>query len=187
MSIGEVITGLRLDPPPNQNFVVMMWETSSTGATIKSLAMSLAGDVLFGGFSEVKGLDLVQADHKQHEGGRNDTELRFPTRITQSNLTLTRGVSRISQSGWDWLYGFGEGKAKRMDGFVMLMAPIFGVARFAPHNLWWFKRAFPVKFTGPALNAAGKEVAIESLELAHDGLSQFSLLKSAAGLVGVEV
>ena len=63
---------------------------------------------------------------------------------------LKRGVSRISQSGWDWLYGFGEGKVKRMDGIIVLLD-----ALLIPHNIWTFKRAFPVKFTGPTLNALG--------------------------------
>lgn len=175
-------TGIRLDPPLNHNFVVTMADTSSVGSAISSAALSVLGDVLFGGFSEVSGLDVTQVDEKRHEGGRNGTELRFPTRITWTNLTLTRGVSRISQSGWDWLTGFADGKVKRMDGLIMLLD-----AHHLPHNVWTFKRAFPVKFTGPTMNALGKEVAVEKLELAHEGLWQLSVLKESASLLGVNV
>lgn len=174
--------GIRLDPPLNYNFVVTMAETTSTGAFLKSAAMSLLGDVIFGGFSECSGLDMAQSDEKLHEGGRNDTELRFPTRTTWTNLTLKRGMSRISQSGWDWLYGFGDGKTKRMDGLVMLLDD-----RHLPHNVWTFKRAFPVKFTGPSMNALGKEVAVEKLELAHEGLWQLSILRLGAQALGVSI
>jgi phage tail-like protein len=178
-------TGLRLDPPLNHNFLIMMAETSSPGSFIKSAAFSLLGDVLFGGFSECSGLQMVQADEKRWEGGLNNTEHRFPTRITWPNITLKQGVSRISQSGWDWLYDFGEGKVKRMDGLIILMDD-----RHIPHNLWTFKRAFPVKYDGPPMKGAGNEVAIQSLELAHEGLWQLSILKlgeQALGAVGVSL
>jgi phage tail-like protein len=174
--------GLRLDPPLNHNFVVTMADTSSAGAFLKSAAAGVLGDVLFGGFSDCSGLDMAQSDEKLHEGGRNDTELRFPTRTTWTNLTLKRGVSRVSQSGWDWLYGFGEGKVKRMDGVIMLLDD-----QHVPHNIWTFKRAFPVKFTGPVLNAKGNEVAIESLELAHEGLWQLSILRVGAEALGMRL
>src|SRR5512142_1205991 len=90
-------TGIRLDPPLNHNFLIMMADTSSPGAFIKSAAFSLLGDVLFGGFSECSGLQMAQSDEKLWEGGLNNTEHRFPTRFTWPNITLKQGVSRISQ------------------------------------------------------------------------------------------
>jgi phage tail-like protein len=182
MTLASGALGLRLDPPLNYNFVISMADTSSVGSALLSGAASVLGDVLFGGFSECSGLEMTQSEEKLKEGGRNDAELRFPTRTSWSNLVLKRGVSRISQSGWDWLYGFGNGKVKRMDGVIMLLD-----AHHLPHNIWTFKRAFPVKFTGPTLNATGHDVAVETLELAHEGLWQLSLLKEAASLVGVSL
>lgn len=178
----QSLTGIRLDPPLSHNFLVMIVETSSPSALLKSAAFSLAGDVLFGGFSECTGLDMSMETEKFHQGGENDTERRFPTRITWENLTLKRGVSRVSQSGWDWLYDFGEGKVKRKDGLIVLMDE-----KHIPHNVWTFKRGLPVKFQGPSLKAMGNEVAIESLEIAHEGLWQLSVLKLGAGLIGLEV
>ncbi len=178
----ESLTGIRLDPPLNHNFVVMLVETTSPGAFLKSAAFSLVGDVLFGGFSEVGGLDMVQEAEKRHEGGLNNTEHRFPTRLTWPNLTLKRGVSRITQSGWDWLYDFGEGRVKRMDGLIMLMDDLH-----IPHNVWTFKRGIPVKFEGPPLKGGANEVAIEQLEIAHEGLWQLSILKLGAEAVGLRL
>ena len=91
-------------------------------------------------------------------------------------------MSRVSQSGWDWLYDFGEGKVKRKDGLIVLMDE-----KHIPHNVWTFKRGLPVKFQGPSLKAMGNEVAIESLEIAHEGLWQLSVLKLGAGLIGLDV
>jgi len=178
----QSLTGIRLDPPLNHNFLVMIVDTSSFGSIVKSGAISLVGDVLIGGFSECSGLTMSMEDAKRHEGGLNNTEHRFPTRFTWPNITLKRGVSRISQSGWDWLYDFGDGKVKRKDGLIMLMD-----GRHLPHNLWTFKRGFPVKFEGPEMKGAGNEVAIESLEIAHEGLWQLSILKIGAGLIGLEL
>jgi len=178
----ESLTGLRLDPPLNHNFVVMLVETTSPGAFLKSAAFSLLGDVLFGGFSECEGLDMTMEAEKYHQGGLNNTEHRFPTRITWPNLNLRRGVSRITQSGWDWLYDFGEGRVKRMDGLVMLMDDCH-----IPHNLWTFKRGIPVKFEGPDLKGAGNEVAIEQLEIAHEGLWQLSILRLGAQAIGLRL
>ena len=39
-----------------------------------------------------------------------------------------------------------------------------------PVMVWKAQNAFPVKVEGPALKASGNEVAIESIELAHEGL-----------------
>jgi phage tail-like protein len=178
----ESVTGIRLDPPLSHNFLVLMADSSSTGAFVASAAFSIAGDALFGGFSECEGLNMLQQDEKRHEGGLNSTEHRFPTRITWPNLTLTRGVSRISQSGWDWLYGFGDGKVKRMDGIVVLLDD-----RHLPHNVWKFRRGFPVRFEGPKLKATANEVAVEQLEIAHEGLWQLSILKLGAEAVGVSL
>src|SRR5438105_5940163 len=108
----QSITGIRLDPPMNHNFLVMIAETSSFGSLVKSGAFSLVGDVLLGGFSECSGLSMNMEDTKRHEGGLNNTEHRFPTRFTWPNIRRKRGVSRISQSGGAWLYDSGDGKGK---------------------------------------------------------------------------
>ncbi len=53
--------------------------------------------------------------------------------------------------------------------------------------MWWdFKEAFPVKWTGPDLRAVSTEVAFESIELAHRGLSRPSLSNIVAG-IGAEL
>ena len=53
----QSLTGIRLDPPLNHNFLVMIVDTSSFGSLVTSGAMSLVGDVLLGGFSECSGTE----------------------------------------------------------------------------------------------------------------------------------
>jgi phage tail-like protein len=163
------------DPPLGVNFLITMADTTSVGSFLQTAALSLLGDVLFGGFSECTGLEVTQADFKYWEGGVNGTQHRFPGNFTWTNLTLKHGASRLNQTGWDWLYGFTHGKVRRMDGLVVLLDSMH-----LPHTIWSFKRAFPVHFAGPSLNATSGSVAIETLELAHEGLWQLPTSPSAA-------
>lgn len=157
----------RQDPPLVHNFLVLLTDTSSASSTANAGVASLGGDALFGEFSEVEGLRMNQEVESRHEGGLNGTEHRFPTRLTWGNLVLTRGVSRVNQAGWDWLAGFADGKVRRLDGIVMLLD-----AARVPHNVWKFRRGLPVRFEGPRLKGSASDVAVEVLEIAHEGLVQ---------------
>jgi phage tail-like protein len=59
------------------------------------------------------------------------------------------------------------------------------------NRAWFFRRGLPTKYTGPALNATQNNVAIESIEIAHEGLYQVpgigpvvAGIGALAGLVG---
>jgi len=165
----------RVDPPLNHNFLVLLSDTSSASSVANAGVASLGGDALFGEFSEVEGLKVTQEVESRHEGGLNGTEQRFPTRLTWGNLVLTRGVSRVNQSGWDWLLGFGDGHVRRLDGIVVLLDG----AR-VPHNMWKFRRGLPVRFEGPRLKGTANDVAVEVLEIAHEGLVQLPVSRVGA-------
>jgi hypothetical protein len=53
--------------------------------------------------------------------------------------------------------------------------------------VWKFRRGFPVRFEGPKLKATGNDVAVEALEIAHEGLWQLSVLRLGAEAVGVDL
>jgi phage tail-like protein len=163
------------DPPLTVNFLIMMADTSGTGSTLTTGALSLVGDVFFGGFTECTGLEVSQTDVKQSVGGRNDAQLRFPSSLVWTNLVLKNGISRINQTGWDWLYSFGQGRVRRMNGIIALLDSLH-----LPHTIWSFKNAFPVRYTGPSFNSTANTVAVEALELAHEGLWQVPTSPSAA-------
>lgn len=162
-------TGRRDDPVLNHNFVISLLDSSSVSGLFGSIGLSAIFDAALGGFSECGGLEMSLQVEEFREGGNNGRVLKFPTRVTWSNITLKKGVTSSTEL-WDWHYSFTEGKGKRRDGVIVLLDD-----RQVPHNVWYFCRGLPVKYTGPALNATQSSVAIESVEIAHEGLSHVPL------------
>jgi phage tail-like protein len=158
--------GIRPDPPLAHNFIVSLIDTSSALALATSLLTSAISDIALGGFSECTGLEMSLEIKDYEEGGNNGAVLKFPTRVKWSNITLKKGIG-VGSALWDWHYGFVEGNGKRRDGLIMLLNDL-GI----PNIIWYFKRGLPIKYTAPAMNAAQSNVAIESIEIAHEGIYQ---------------
>jgi phage tail-like protein len=160
-------TGSRQDPLLGFNFQVSLTDSSSSngvGSALSTVTLSSVGLTRVAGFSECSGLEGTLEVQDHNAGGRNDGALRFPTRMKWSNLTLKRGIGR-STVLWDWYAGFAVGKAVRKDGVIVLQNE-----RHEPQTVWGFRRGLPVKYSGPTLNATQSAVAIESIEIAHEGL-----------------
>jgi phage tail-like protein len=177
-------TGLRSDPVLAHNFVVSLIDTSSTLAILKSAALSAIFDVAAGGFSECSGLEMSLKTEDYREGGANGAVLHFPSRVEWAPITLKKGIAGTSL--WDWHYGFVEGQGKRRDGVVVLLN-----SEHLPANIWYFRRGLPTKYSGPAMNAMQTNVAVESIEITHEGIYQVpfaglasSVVSSVAGKVG---
>jgi phage tail-like protein len=167
-------TALRGDPVLSHNFVISLLDSSSTSGLLGSISMSAIFDVALGGFSECSGLEMSLQVEEFKEGGNNGRMLKFPTRVTWSNLTLKKGLG-VGTALWDWHYGFAEGQGRRRDGVIVLLTDLH-----VPNNIWYFRRGLPVKYTGPALNATQSSVAIESIEIAHEGILQLPSVGLAA-------
>jgi phage tail-like protein len=183
-----VAPALRSDPVLNHNFIVSLLDTSSVLATVGSALVSTLLDVAVGGFSECQGLEASMKIEEWNEGGNNGTVLKFPGRVSWSNITLKRGVAANS-SLWDWFYGFAQGHGKRRDGVIALLNE-----RLVPSNIWYFRRGLPLKYSGPQMNATQNNVAIESIEIAHEGIYQLPFIglisstasASAGGVLAAE-
>jgi phage tail-like protein len=181
ISLGEV--SRRHDPPLNHNFVVSLLDSSSPLALGASL-LGLAGLAPVGGFSECSGLEMAMQPEEYKEGGRNGAVLKFPSRITWTNLTLKKGAG-LGHQLWNWHYGFVLGAGRRRDGVITLLD-----AERKPVFAWFFRRGLPVKYTGPSFNAAQNSVAIEAIEIAHEGIHLVpgfglgTVLGALAGSVG---
>jgi phage tail-like protein len=150
-------------PPLGYNFVVTLVDSTSSAG---SLAAGINGATA--GFSEVSGLESKLDIEEFKEGGRNDAILKFPTRGNPSPLTLKRGIARTDEL-WRWHEDFLDGRGHRKDGIVTLLDE-----RREPVRAWTFRRGLPAKWTGPSLKASANEVAIESLEIVHEGLRTLS-------------
>ncbi len=121
--------------------------------------------LLVGGFSEVSGLESSIEVKEHREGGLNGYIHQLPGRATFPNLVLVHGLTSID-SLWNWYYDITRGIIERKNGTIMLLD------RQRLPVMWWdFRRAYPVKWVGPKFNASGAtEVAVEQIELAHQGL-----------------
>ena len=80
-----------------------------------------------------------------------------------SNIVLKRGIT-ADTSLWNWRKTVIDGSVQRANGSVILLD-----ASRNPVLRWNFRNAWPCKWEGPALSAKSNEVAIETLELAHEG------------------
>jgi phage tail-like protein len=150
----------RIDPYRGFNFAVSLVDSSSALSTVATPI----GSTVLGGFSECSGLEMTLDVEEYREGGNNGTVLKFPTRVKWANLHLKRGIT-LSQELWLWHYSFAQGKVQRRDGIVTLQDE-----QHNPVKVWSFRRGLPVKWSGPPMNAAQNNVAIEELEIAHEGL-----------------
>jgi phage tail-like protein len=167
MALGP--TGVRLDPFPAFNFLVTFVDTSKPEIT----ALNAIQNVVLGGFSECSGLEMTLQVDEHREGGNNGTVRKFPGRVSWSNIRLRRGMT-FSDELWNWHYSFVTAKGRRRDGIVLLQNE-----EQTPVKAWIFRAGLPVRWSGPALDAAQSRVSIEELEIAHEGLE---LAAPAAGL-----
>jgi phage tail-like protein len=90
---------------------------------------------------------------------------KFAGRTKQVNIQLKRGIA--DRKIWDWYFDVTQGKVVYRNGSVR----VFDAAG-TPVMEWRFLNAFPCKWIGPSLNALQSSVAIEVLELCHQGLQR---------------
>jgi phage tail-like protein len=120
------------------------------------------------GFQEASGLDFAQDPVEYREGPDALTPRKLPGLIKYANIVLKWGISDDAEL-WDWRQQAVDGKIERKNGSIILVDDA-GEDKFR----WNFREGWPAKWTGPTFNATGNEVAIESLEIAHEGLEMAS-------------
>jgi len=166
-------SGMRFDPAPAYLFFV-----------------ELSG-VFVALFTECSGLQVQRAVEPVQEGGVNNYTHKLPGRIEFSNITLKRGLS-LSRSLWDWMMqGRYDSRVRRINFSIIQGAPSHNLATligdaagadndtfftvmgqgFGKVKHWDIENAYPVKWDMSSLNASSKNAAIETLEIAHHGMS----------------
>ena len=122
--------------------------------------------VAAGAFQEVTGLGAQLEVVNYAEGGRNDSVHQLPLRHSWNRITLKRGVVR-DRVLWTWYQtGLVDSLGARRDGAVIVLDPAG-----APAMAWAFHGGLAAKWSGPDLHGEQNAVAIESLEIAHEGLT----------------
>jgi phage tail-like protein len=119
-----------------------------------------------GGFSECSGLQAELEVQEYREGGLNMYVHRFPSRLRHPVLTLRRGI--VDRALWDWYQQIIDGDFSRRNGSILLR----DAADQETPLEWDFQGAFPSNWRGPELNAAQSNVAVETFELSHQGLTR---------------
>jgi len=192
-----------LQPALSFNFAVVMWDVQgpNVDSTAAQVVGMVAGNIIFGSFSEVSGLEASVELETYQEGGLNDRIHKFVKPAKFPNLVMKRGITARSDL-WDW-HAQAQDESQtvtRKSGVVVLFdrggltasatatsGPITvsgtATARI-PIAAWMFERGLPEKLQGPALDAKSNTVAIETLEINHERLTRMPL-SSVPGLGSV--
>ena len=141
-------TGERVDPYMNFNFLVEI-----DGITRAA-------------FHECSGFDSTIDVVEHREGGENTTVRKLPGVTKYSNIVLKWGITDDREL-YDWHRQAVQGNLQRKSGSIILLDRQ-GIEKVR----WNFFNAWPSKWDGPDFNAEGNDVAIETLELAHEGVER---------------
>lgn len=119
------------------------------------------------GFTEVSGLEVTTEKIEYREGSSPEYhKVRMPGMQTFGDLTLKRGVFAGDNEFYEWWNKVKLNTIERRDITIKLLNE-----EHDPVVTWKVKNAWPTKVTSPTLNASGNEAAIETLVLAHEGLT----------------
>ena len=166
-----------LDPLPKYRFLVTL---DPGDAYLPPAQAQLLPMVAAGAFQEVTGLGAQLEVIAHPEGGRNDSVHQLPVRHSWNRITLKRGVARDAGL-WAWyVAGLADSLGARRDGAVLLCGP-----DGTPAVAWAFRGGLAAKWTGPDLHAEQNAVAVESLEIAHEGLTKVATDAAVSRLSGL--
>ena len=118
------------------------------------------------GFTEVTGLNIENEMIEYREGSSPEYhKIKMPGLQKYGNVTLKRGMFSGDNDFFQWLNTVSLSKIERRDITISLLNE-----EHDPVYVWRLKNAWPTKITAPDLKSDANEVAIETLELAHEGL-----------------
>ncbi|WP_033327257.1 phage tail protein [Streptomyces yerevanensis] len=150
------------EPLPKFRFLVALGPAVAHLPPTQTALLALTAQ---GAFQQVTGIGAQLEVLAYPEGGVNDRVRQFPVRHSWNRIVLHRGVAR-GPSLWDWYQtGLADPLGARRSGAVVLLD-----AAGLPGAVWAFRRGLASKWTGPDLHAERSEVALEQLEIAHEGL-----------------
>jgi|SRR5215813_1323741 len=116
-------------------------------------------------FRECAGLGSSVEVIENPEGGRGQVS-KIPGRIKYPNIVLKWGLTDSTEL-YDWHSAALQGTVQRRNGSVVQLD-----AQGNEKARWNFVDGWPTKWDGTTYNAAGSELSVETLEIAHEGLSR---------------
>jgi phage tail-like protein len=143
-------SGTRNDPLTNFLF----------GLKIQDLSLDHADGTAF--FKSVSGLKMESDVTDFQEGGVTSFMRKVIGVRKWTNIVLKQGFTGDNLL-WNW-----RDKPYRVDGVIVAIGP-----DMKPVCRWHFKNGYPVKWEGPEYDASKSDLAIETIEIAHEGLKMF--------------
>ena len=134
---------------------------------LTSLFVLEIGGIWEAEFSQCTGLQSETEVVSVEEGGENNFAHKLRGRNKNPPLVLKHGISKMSPALWAWR----EAMIHRLVPPMLNGAVILLDDQKQEVARWSFRNAAPVKWQGPALKAGDNALAIETLELSHDGLT----------------
>ena len=118
-------------------------------------------------FQEVSGLDIQSEEIKYRHGDSPEfAVIKMPGMKKVGNITMKKGVFKSDNKFWDWFKQIKMNTIKRLPVTISLLDEA-GSATM----VWTLTNAWPTKITGTDLKSEGNEVAIETIEIVHEGLT----------------
>ena len=120
------------------------------------------------GFGEVAIPDVSSEPIEYREGTDSPTVRKIPGLVKHSNITLKHGITDSTEL-YEWFKTIEDGKiASSRKNISILILDDEG----ADATRWDFENCWPTKYDAPDLNATGSDIAIETLEIAHEGMTR---------------
>ena len=118
-------------------------------------------------FQEVIGLD-VESQPIEYRSGDSPkfSTIKMPGLKKSGNVTMKKGVYGGGNKFWDWFNEIKMNTIKRLPVTISLLDESGAVTM-----VWTLENAWPSKFTGTDLKSDGNEVAIEIMEVIHEGIT----------------
>ena len=123
------------------------------------------GGVSYGMFRECSGFSSEIAITENPQGGVPEIQ-KLPGRVKYTNIVLKYGVTD-SHELYDWHRAATQGNIQRRNGSIVLLD-----SRGQEKVRWNFYQGWPSKWDGPDFNATSDDIAIETLEIAHEHIER---------------
>jgi phage tail-like protein len=119
-----------------------------------------------GSWTKCEGLTVEYDVQEVKEGGNNDYVHRLPGRAKYQNLKLTRPIDKDTQKVAAWLASVASHPKRSTAEIAVLDGGGGTVAK------WKLQGIYPIRWSGPTLDTGTNAVALEVLELAHNGFAR---------------
>ena len=118
-------------------------------------------------FQEVSGLDLEAQPIEYRVGdSKAFSVLKMPGLKKYTDVTMKKGIFKADNKFWDWFNEIKMNVIKRKPVTISLLDE-----EGNPTMVWKLANAWPTKISGTDLKAQGNEVAVETIVIAHEGLT----------------